>query len=108
MENLPETDPLTRSEAYFIDSRDSFYVATVSETGWPTCNTARSTRIQRSTFNVQRSTFNVQRSAFSVQRSTFNVQRSAFGVRRSAFNVRRSAEHGRSQDIGNTSGSGHR
>jgi predicted pyridoxine 5'-phosphate oxidase superfamily flavin-nucleotide-binding protein len=34
-ENAPETDPLTRSEAYFIASRDSFYMATVSETGWP-------------------------------------------------------------------------
>src|ERR1700760_1391595 len=33
--SAPETDPLTRSEAYFIDSRDSFYMATVSETGWP-------------------------------------------------------------------------
>ena len=33
--NAPETDPLTRSEAYFIASRDSFYMATVSETGWP-------------------------------------------------------------------------
>jgi predicted pyridoxine 5'-phosphate oxidase superfamily flavin-nucleotide-binding protein len=35
VENAPETDPLTRSEAYFIASRDSFYMATVSETGWP-------------------------------------------------------------------------
>ena len=35
VENVPETDPLTRSEAYFIASRDSFYMATVSETGWP-------------------------------------------------------------------------
>jgi len=34
-------------------------------------------------------------SAFGVQRSAFSVQRSAFGVRR------------RSQDIGNTFGSGH-
>ena len=33
--NAPETDPLTRSEAFFIASRDSFYMATVSETGWP-------------------------------------------------------------------------
>jgi uncharacterized protein len=33
--SAPETDPLTGSEAYFIDSRDSFYMATVSETGWP-------------------------------------------------------------------------
>src|SRR6516165_6057909 len=35
VENAPETNPLTRSEAYFIASRDSFYMATVSETGWP-------------------------------------------------------------------------
>jgi len=35
VEDAPETDPLTRSEAYFISSRDSFYMATVSETGWP-------------------------------------------------------------------------
>ena len=35
VENAPETDALTRSEAYFIASRDSFYMATVSETGWP-------------------------------------------------------------------------
>src|SRR5580700_10687303 len=33
--SAPETDPLTHSEAYFIASRDSFYMATVSETGWP-------------------------------------------------------------------------
>jgi predicted pyridoxine 5'-phosphate oxidase superfamily flavin-nucleotide-binding protein len=35
VENAPETNPLTGSEAYFIASRDSFYIATVSETGWP-------------------------------------------------------------------------
>ena len=35
VENAPETDALTGSEAYFIASRDSFYIATVSETGWP-------------------------------------------------------------------------
>ena len=33
--SAPEIDPLTDSEAYFIVSRDSFYMATVSETGWP-------------------------------------------------------------------------
>lgn len=33
--SAPETNPLTGSEVYFIDSRDSFYMATVSETGWP-------------------------------------------------------------------------
>jgi predicted pyridoxine 5'-phosphate oxidase superfamily flavin-nucleotide-binding protein len=35
VENAPETNPLTSSEAYFIASCDSFYMATVSETGWP-------------------------------------------------------------------------
>jgi uncharacterized protein len=35
VEDAPEIDPLTRSEAYFIASRDSFYLATVSETSWP-------------------------------------------------------------------------
>jgi hypothetical protein len=55
--------------------------------------------VQRWAFNVQRSTFNVGRSTFSVQRSTFAVQRSPFNVRRSPFT-------GRSQDIGNTYGSG--
>jgi len=33
--NAPETDALTSEEADFIGSRDSFYMATVSETGWP-------------------------------------------------------------------------
>ncbi len=28
-------DALTEAERYFIQSRDSFYMATVSETGWP-------------------------------------------------------------------------
>jgi hypothetical protein len=31
----PEQDALTDDEMQFIQSRDSFYVATVSETGWP-------------------------------------------------------------------------
>ena len=35
VENASKTDPLTRSEVYFIASRDSFYMATISETGWP-------------------------------------------------------------------------
>ena len=35
VENVPETDALTSDEADFIASRDSFYMATVSETGWP-------------------------------------------------------------------------
>src|SRR3984885_12309705 len=33
--SAPETDVLTDSETYFIATRDSFYMATVSETGWP-------------------------------------------------------------------------
>ncbi|MGC3957402.1 MAG: pyridoxamine 5'-phosphate oxidase family protein [Verrucomicrobiota bacterium] len=33
--NAPERDALTEDEAGFIRSRDSFYMATVSETGWP-------------------------------------------------------------------------
>jgi hypothetical protein len=35
VKDAPETDPLTADEAGFIASRDSFYMATVSETGWP-------------------------------------------------------------------------
>jgi predicted pyridoxine 5'-phosphate oxidase superfamily flavin-nucleotide-binding protein len=35
VENAPETDALTSDEVGFIGSRDSFYMATVSETGWP-------------------------------------------------------------------------
>lgn len=31
----PEHDPLTDAETQFIQSRDSFYMATVSENGWP-------------------------------------------------------------------------
>ena len=31
----PERDPLTEDETDFIHARDSFYMATVSETGWP-------------------------------------------------------------------------
>ena len=31
----PERDPLTDDETQFIQSRDSFYMATVTETGWP-------------------------------------------------------------------------
>jgi predicted pyridoxine 5'-phosphate oxidase superfamily flavin-nucleotide-binding protein len=33
--NASETDALTSDEADFIASRDSFYMATISETGWP-------------------------------------------------------------------------
>ena len=35
VEHTPETNPLTEDEGDFIASRDSFYMATVSETGWP-------------------------------------------------------------------------
>jgi predicted pyridoxine 5'-phosphate oxidase superfamily flavin-nucleotide-binding protein len=35
VENAPEHDTLTDDEMGFIQSRDSFYMATVSETGWP-------------------------------------------------------------------------
>jgi predicted pyridoxine 5'-phosphate oxidase superfamily flavin-nucleotide-binding protein len=31
----PESDPLTEEEKAFIEARDSFYMATVSENGWP-------------------------------------------------------------------------
>lgn len=31
----PERDPLSDDEIQFIQSRDSFYMATVTETGWP-------------------------------------------------------------------------
>lgn len=34
-EGAPERDALTEDETVFIQSRDSFYMATVSETGWP-------------------------------------------------------------------------
>ncbi len=35
IEGAPERDPLTEDEMDFIQSRDSFYMATVTETGWP-------------------------------------------------------------------------
>ncbi len=31
----PERDPLGQAEAEFITARDSFYMGTISETGWP-------------------------------------------------------------------------
>jgi predicted pyridoxine 5'-phosphate oxidase superfamily flavin-nucleotide-binding protein len=31
----PANDPLTENESCFIQSRDSFYLSTVSESGWP-------------------------------------------------------------------------
>jgi predicted pyridoxine 5'-phosphate oxidase superfamily flavin-nucleotide-binding protein len=33
--DVPEHDPLSEAEAEFITARDSFYLGTVSETGWP-------------------------------------------------------------------------
>jgi predicted pyridoxine 5'-phosphate oxidase superfamily flavin-nucleotide-binding protein len=35
VDGAPERDALTEDETAFIQSRDSFYMATVSETGWP-------------------------------------------------------------------------
>ena len=35
VEGAPQRDALTEDEKGFIQSRDSFYMATVSETGWP-------------------------------------------------------------------------
>ena len=35
VENAPERDALTEDEISFIQARDSFYMATVSEAGWP-------------------------------------------------------------------------
>src|SRR5436189_5732999 len=33
--SAPAVDPLTDEERIFIEARDSFYMATVSENGWP-------------------------------------------------------------------------
>jgi uncharacterized protein len=35
IENAPEADPITPEDAEFFASRDSFYMATLSENGWP-------------------------------------------------------------------------
>jgi len=35
IDSAPECDPLTDEEREFIGARDSFYLATVSENGWP-------------------------------------------------------------------------
>ncbi|HEY0792475.1 MAG TPA: pyridoxamine 5'-phosphate oxidase family protein [Chthoniobacterales bacterium] len=35
VEHAPEADALTQDEADFIAARDSFYLASISETGWP-------------------------------------------------------------------------
>jgi uncharacterized protein len=33
--SAPERDPLTEEESTFIQARDSFYMATIAESGWP-------------------------------------------------------------------------
>jgi uncharacterized protein len=33
--SAPERDPLTEEERPFIEARDSFYMATITESGWP-------------------------------------------------------------------------
>jgi hypothetical protein len=33
--SAPERDPLTEEERAFIEARDSFYMATITESGWP-------------------------------------------------------------------------
>jgi uncharacterized protein len=33
--SAPERDPLTEEERTFIEARDSFYMATITESGWP-------------------------------------------------------------------------
>ncbi len=35
VDSAPERDPLTDAERSFIQARDSFYVATITESGWP-------------------------------------------------------------------------
>lgn len=35
VESAPEVDPLTDREVEFLTARDSFYMATTTETGWP-------------------------------------------------------------------------
>lgn len=35
MASAPQIDPLTHEERLFIEGRDSFYMATISENGWP-------------------------------------------------------------------------
>ena len=35
VDHAPERDPLTKEEQDFIAARDSFYMATISENGWP-------------------------------------------------------------------------
>lgn len=35
VESAPERDPLTAEERAFIEARDSFYMATLNEDGWP-------------------------------------------------------------------------
>ena len=35
VDSAPERDPLTDDERIFIEARDSFYMATITESGWP-------------------------------------------------------------------------
>src|SRR5438045_8227106 len=35
VDSAPERDPLTDDERLFIQARDSFYMATITENGWP-------------------------------------------------------------------------
>lgn len=35
VDSAPEQDPLTDEERSFIEARDSFYIATITENGWP-------------------------------------------------------------------------
>ncbi len=35
LDSAPERDPLTDEERGFIEARDSFYMATITENGWP-------------------------------------------------------------------------
>ncbi len=35
IDSAPENDPLTDEERVFIEARDSFYMATITENGWP-------------------------------------------------------------------------
>jgi predicted pyridoxine 5'-phosphate oxidase superfamily flavin-nucleotide-binding protein len=35
LDSAPERDPLTDEERAFIEARDSFYMATITESGWP-------------------------------------------------------------------------
>ena len=75
MEGAPETrnHRLSEAEAQFIAARDSFYMATVSETGWPYIQhrggpigiRARAGRRPRSVSRISAATGNISVSAIS-------------------------------------------